>query len=163
MLYVTRRTFRRNPHHNKGHYGPWTFRPKSSRTQVLDLSCPISGHFGSALVRSNQNLGNFWPVYVGLYINIENIINCAESEDLDQPVHPCSLIRVFRFTVMSLGFMATNRALSEHLDQSVCVVVQLANRRKVRVEVQRNTDGDTPCTCVAAHADLRLCGGHVIL
>ena len=45
--------------------------------------------------------------------------------------------------------------------RSVCVVVQLATRRKVRMEVQRNTDGDTPSICVDAHADLRICGGHV--
>ena len=75
MLYVTSRTFRRNPHHNKGHFGPWTFRPNSTQTQVLDISCPVSGHFGPALVRLNQILGNFWPVYGGLYINIETIIN----------------------------------------------------------------------------------------
>ena len=47
--------------------------------------------------------------------------------------------------------------------RSVCVVVQFANWRKARVEVQRNTDGDTPYICVAAHADLRICDGHVIL
>ena len=75
MLCVTSRTFRRNPHHNKGHFGSWTCRPMSTRTQVLDLSCPISEHFGPALVRLNQNLGNFWPVYGGLYITIETIIN----------------------------------------------------------------------------------------
>ena len=43
------------------------------------------------------------------------------------------------------------------------MVVQLANRRKVHLEVQRNTDGDTPSICVAAHADLRICGWHVVL
>ena len=43
------------------------------------------------------------------------------------------------------------------------MVVQLANRRKVRVEIQQNTDGDIQSICVAAHADLRICGGHVIL
>ena len=43
------------------------------------------------------------------------------------------------------------------------MVVQLANRGKVRVEVKLNTAGDTPSVCVAAHADLRICGGHVIL
>ena len=32
--------------------------------------------------------------------------------------------------------------------RSVCVVVQLATRRKVRVEVQRNTDGDNLSICV---------------
>ena len=42
-------------------------------------------------------------------------------------------------------------------------VVQLANRRKVRVAVQRNTNGDTPSISMAAHADLRICGEHVIL
>ena len=42
------------------------------------------------------------------------------------------------------------------------VVVHLANRRKVRVEVQRNTGGDTPSISVAVHADLRICGGYVI-
>ena len=30
------------------------------------------------------------------------------------------------------------------------------------MEVQRNTDGDTPSICVAAHADLRFFGLHVI-
>ena len=39
------------------------------------------------------------------------------------------------------------------------MVVQLANRRKVRVEVQRNTDEDISSICVAAHADLRIYGG----
>ena len=53
-LCVTCRTFRRNPYHNKGRFTPWTFRPKSTRTQVLDILCPISGHFGPALVHSNQ-------------------------------------------------------------------------------------------------------------
>ena len=47
--------------------------------------------------------------------------------------------------------------------RSVCVVVQLANLRTVRVEVQRNTGGDTQSICVAAHADLRICGGYFIL
>ena len=52
-------------------------------------------------------------------------------------------------------------SLSGTPERSVCVVVQLANRRKVCVEVQRNPDGDT--LCVAAHVDLRICGGHVVL
>ena len=108
------------------------------------------------LVCSNQILGNFRPVYGGLYINIETIIywagadNPTKSEDFDQTVHPCGLIRIVLFTGAPLGFMPT---------RSVCVVVQLSNRRKVRVEVQRNTDGDTPSICVAAHADLKICGG----
>ena len=41
------------------------------------------------------------------------------------------------------------------------MVVQLAYRRKVRVAVQRNPNGDTPSICVDAHADLRICGGNV--
>ena len=45
---------------------------------------------------------------------------------------------------------------------SVCVVVQNPNRRKVRVEVQWNHDGDTPSICVAALADLKISGRHVI-
>ena len=87
-----------------------------------------------------------------------------KSEDLDQPVHPCRLIRVFLFTGAPLGFMATERSDQSVLarQRSVCVVVQLANQRKVRVEVQWNTDGDTSSICMAAHADLRICGGHVI-
>ena len=44
-----------------------------------------------------------------------------------------------------------------------CVVVQLANQRKARVAVQRNTDGDTPSICVAAHTALRNRRGHAIL
>ena len=47
-------------------------------------------------------------------------------------------------------------------EKSVCMVVQLANRRKVRVEVQRNPDGDNPSVFVTALADLRICGRHVI-
>ena len=39
------------------------------------------------------------------------------------------------------------------------MVVQLANRRKVRVEVQRNPNGDAPSICVAAHADRRIAEG----
>ena len=53
-LCVTFRTFRRNPYHNKGRFTPWTFRPKSTRTHVLDILCPISGNFGPALVHSNE-------------------------------------------------------------------------------------------------------------
>ena len=48
-------------------------------------------------------------------------------------------------------------------ERSDCVVVQLANRRKIRVEVQRNLDGDTPSICMAAHTALRICGRRVIL
>ena len=48
-------------------------------------------------------------------------------------------------------------------ERSVCVAVQLANRRKIHEEVQLNPGGDTPSICVAAYADLRICGGHVIL
>ena len=44
-----------------------------------------------------------------------------------------------------------------------CVVVQLANRRKLSVEIQWNPDGDTPSICVVAHTDLRICGGHGML
>ena len=125
VLCVTSRTFHRNPHHNKEYFGPWTFWPKSTRTQVLDISCPISGRFGPALVHSNQILGNFWSVYGGLYINIKTMINWAvvqnptKSEGLDQPLHPCSLIRVVFFIGASMGFMATNWSLSEYSDQSV--------------------------------------------
>ena len=43
-------------------------------------------------------------------------------------------------------------------ERSVCVIVQLANRRKIRVEVQGNPDGDPPSVYMAAHADLRICG-----
>ena len=39
------------------------------------------------------------------------------------------------------------------------MMVQISNRRKVRVKIQRNTDGDTPSICVAAQSDLRMCGG----
>ena len=113
------RTFCPNPHQTKGYFGPWTFRPKTARTQFLDISCPISGNSGPALVCSNHILGNFWPVSEGLHNNIETIVNWAgaqnptKSKDLDEPVHPRSLIRVFLFTGASLGFMATNWALSE--------------------------------------------------
>ena len=41
----------------------------------LDISCPISGHFGPALVCSNPILGSFWPVYSGFNIDIEAVIN----------------------------------------------------------------------------------------
>ena len=36
-------------------------------------------------------------------------------------------------------------------------------RRKVRVAVQRSTDEDTQSFRLAAHVDLRICGGHAIL
>ena len=125
VLCLTSRTFCPNPHHTKGYFGPWTFRQKSTQTQFLDISCSISGHFRPALVCSNQILGNFWSVYGGLHINIETIVNWAgaqnptNNKDLDQPVHPRSLIRVFLFTGASLGFMATNWVLREGSDQSV--------------------------------------------
>ena len=62
-----------------------------------------------------------------------------------------------------VGFMGTNWAFIEGSDQSVLLrVVQLANRRKVRVEVQQNTDADSPSICVAVHADLRISGGHAM-
>ena len=63
VLCLTSRTFRQIPHHHEGYFGPWTFRPKSTWTQSLDISCQISGHFEPALVCSNQNLGNCWQVY----------------------------------------------------------------------------------------------------
>ena len=49
-------------------------------------------------------------------------------------------------------------------ERSVFVVVQLANRSKVRVEVhvQRYPDGDTPSICVAVHADLRIADGMLL-
>ena len=113
----------------KGYFGPWIFRPKSTRTLFLDISCPISGHFGSALVFFNQFLGNFYPVCGCLNINIETIINWIGAQnptksvdlDVDQILHPCSLIRVFLFTGASLGFMDTKWALSEGTDHSVWV------------------------------------------
>ena len=37
VLCSTSRTFRLNPHHNKGYFGLWTFRPKSTRTQFKTL------------------------------------------------------------------------------------------------------------------------------
>ena len=55
-----------------------------------------------------------------------------------------------------MGFMVqTERSEKAQISclatqRSVCVVVQLSNRRKVRVEVHRNTDGDTTFICVAA-------------
>ena len=62
--------------------------------------------------------------------------------------------------------MTTSRALSQHSLSGYIEIslhgIELANRRKVRVEVQGNTNGDTPSICVAAHADLSICGGHAI-
>ena len=75
VLCFTSRSFFPNPHHNKGYFGHWTFRPRSTRTQFLDILNSISGHCGPALVCSNQIVGNFWPVYGGLHINIESIVN----------------------------------------------------------------------------------------
>ena len=48
VLCVISRMFRRNPHHNK-----------KGQNQVLDILCPIIGHFGPASP-SNQILGTFW-------------------------------------------------------------------------------------------------------
>ena len=50
MIYMSlpSRAFRQNPHHNERYFGTWIFWPKSARTQFLDISCPISRHFGHA-------------------------------------------------------------------------------------------------------------------
>ena len=74
-LCLTSRTFCPNPNYTIGYFGLLTFRPKSTRSQVLDISYPILGHCGPAFVCSNQILGNFWPVYGGLHINIETTVN----------------------------------------------------------------------------------------
>ena len=60
--------------------------------------------------------------------------------------------------------MNTQISMSGYAEITLCgTIVQLANQRKVPMEVQRNTNGDTPSICLAAHADQRICGGHVIL
>ena len=152
MLCLTSRTFCQKPHIKRifrtqdklndisdpGHFG------QSSRTQFLEISCPMSGHFGPASVCSNQILGYFWPIYGG--IDIETIINWAgaqnptKSEDLDQPVHPCSLIRDFLLTAASLGFTVTNWALSEGSDQSAWL---RSLRGSSACKLKKGTCGDT--------------------
>ena len=61
--------------------------------------------------------------------------------------------------------MATNCALSEGKDQFVWLRRGQSAWKCClpRVDVQRNTDGDTPSICVAAHADRKMCRGHVAL
>ena len=117
--------------HNKIYWIPVTYLPSQIYflTQSKDCCVPNMNGFVNRLLKIGpctyfSNARRICPVYGRLYINIETIINWSgaqnptKSEDVDKPVHPCSLISLsFHWSVASVHGYQIER--SEGSDQSV--------------------------------------------
>ena len=105
----------------------------------LDISAKVNpepgfrhfvSNFRTLRTRFSLFKPNFWPVYGGLCINIETTLNWAgaqnptKSKDLDQHVHPHSLISLpFYWSVSS--WLQIERSVKTQLSVSGCAEISL--------------------------------------